>query len=85
MASLRDFGFEGPVYPINPRADEIAGYKAYPRLADVPGEVDLVISCIPAGGVLDLIGQCRERNVQFLHLFTGRFSESGDESAAQLE
>jgi acyl-CoA synthetase (NDP forming) len=34
---------------------------------------------------LDLLGQCRERNVQFVHLFTGRFSETGDAEAAALE
>lgn len=85
VQSLKSFGFPGPVYPINPKADEIAGFRAYPSLASIPGEVDLVISCLPAGAVLDLIGQCRERNVRFLHLFTGRFSETGDEEAAALE
>ena len=85
VRSLKEFGFQGPVYPINPRADEIAGFKAYPSLAAVPGDVDLVISCIPASGVLELVGQCGERGVRFLHLFTGRFSETGDEGAAQLE
>ncbi|MXY36275.1 MAG: hypothetical protein F4Y54_05805, partial [Dehalococcoidia bacterium] len=48
VRALREFGFEGEVYPINPRADEVAGYRAYPALGDVPGAVDLVICCIPA-------------------------------------
>lgn len=85
LNSLKAFGFQGPVYPINPKAEEIAGFRAYPSLAGVPGDVDLVISCLPAGAVLDLIGQCAERHVQFLHLFTGRFSETGDAAAAELE
>jgi acyl-CoA synthetase (NDP forming) len=85
VRSLREFGFEGPVYPINPRAAEIAGYTAYPSLAAVPGEVDLVISCIPAAGVLDLVDQCANGRARFLHLFTGRFSETGDADAARLE
>ncbi|MEO9256254.1 MAG: CoA-binding protein, partial [Tepidiformaceae bacterium] len=85
VRSLKEFGFDGPVYPINLKASEVAGYKAYPNLAAVPTDVDLVISAIPASGVLELISQCRERHVRFLHLFTGRFSETGDESAAQLE
>jgi acyl-CoA synthetase (NDP forming) len=85
LNSLKAFGFEGPVYPINPKAEEIAGYKAYPALKAIPGDVDLVISCLPAGAVLDLIRQCRARNVRFVHLFTGRFSETGDEGAAALE
>lgn len=85
VAAMKAFGFEGPVYPINPKADEIAGYRAYGRLLDVPGDVDLVISCIPAAGVLDLVAQCGQKGVRFLHLFTGRFSETGDEEAAGLE
>jgi acyl-CoA synthetase (NDP forming) len=85
VQSLRNFGFEGPVYPVSRRADEVAGYRAYPSLSDVPGEVDLVISCIPAGGVLDLVDEAKTKGVQFLHLFTGRFSETGDEEAADLE
>ncbi len=85
VRSLQEFGFSGPVYPINPKADEVAGYKAYPSLSAIPGEVDLVISCIPASAVLDLISQCPGRQVRFLHLFTGRFSETGDAEAAALE
>ena len=85
VRSLKEFGFAGPVYPINPRADEIAGYKAYPSLSAIPADVDLVISCIPANAVLELIAQCPERHVRFLHLFTGRLSETGDADAAALE
>ncbi len=85
VRALKEFGFAGPVYPINPRADEIAGFRAYPSLSAIPADVDLVISCIPASGVLDLIAQCPGRNVRFLHLFTGRLSETGDEAAADLE
>jgi len=85
VRSLVDFGFQGPIYPINPRAPEIMGLPAFPRLADVPGDVDLVISCIPADGVLALIDEARQKRVAALHLFTGRFSETGDERAAELE
>ncbi|MCZ7577565.1 MAG: CoA-binding protein [Dehalococcoidia bacterium] len=84
LESLKAQGFTGPIYPINPRAEEVAGLKAYPRLADVPGQVDLVISCVPASAVLELVEHCGERGVRFLHLFTGRFSETGDEDAANL-
>ncbi|MEX0750158.1 MAG: CoA-binding protein, partial [Dehalococcoidia bacterium] len=78
-------GFAGAIYPINPRATEVAGLPAYPSLAEVPGDVDLVISCIPADAVLELIDQARAKHVTTLHLFTGRFSETGDAAAADLE
>ncbi len=85
VRSIVEFGFAGPIYPINPRATEILGLPAYPSLAHVPGSVDLVISCIPADGVLDLIAQAKAKGATALHLFTGRFSETGDERAAALE
>lgn len=85
VVSLREFGFTGPVYPINPKAGEIGGYRAYPSLADVPGDVDLVISCLPAQAVPELIAQCPAKHVRFLHLFTGRLSETGDDEAVALE
>ncbi len=85
VKSLLVAGFKGAIYPVNPRAPEILGLRAYASLSEVPGDVDLVISCIPAGGVLDLIGECGAKRVRALHLFTGRFSETGDAGAAQLE
>ncbi|MYD29205.1 MAG: hypothetical protein F4X03_09910 [Dehalococcoidia bacterium] len=85
VRALREFGFEGEVYPINPRADEVAGYRAYPALGDVPGAVDLVICCIPANGVPGVVDACGEAGIPFLHLFTGRLSETGDAEAASLE
>ncbi|MCC6388342.1 MAG: CoA-binding protein [Dehalococcoidia bacterium] len=83
--SLRVFGFEGEVYPISRSAAEVDGYRAYASLDDVPGEVDLVISCLPSSAVLGLVAQCAAKHVPFLHLFTGRFSETGDAEAADLE
>lgn len=84
MRSLREFGFEGAVYPVNPKADEIAGYRAYPSLSATPGDVDLVISCVPSQAVPGLVEECAGK-ASFLHLFTARFSETGDAEAAQLE
>ncbi|MDE3096221.1 MAG: CoA-binding protein [Chloroflexota bacterium] len=85
VRSLVDFGFRGPVYPINPRAAEIAGLPAYPSLSAVPGEVEYVISCIPADGVLALIDESRAKGVRVLHLFTGRFGETGKAEGVALE
>jgi acyl-CoA synthetase (NDP forming) len=85
VRSLQAFGFKGPVYPINLKAAEVAGYTAYPSVTAIPGDVDLVISCVPAGAVLELIVQCGAKGVKFLHLFTARFSETGDADAAELE
>ncbi|WP_322795733.1 CoA-binding protein, partial [Tepidiforma sp.] len=65
--------------------ETVAGLPAYPSLAAVPGEVDLVISCVPAPAVPELLEHCGQKRVPFLHLFTARFSETGDPEAAALE
>jgi acyl-CoA synthetase (NDP forming) len=85
VRSLKEFGFQGPVFPINPRSGEIAGYQAYPSLSAVPGAIDLVISCVPAPAVPGLVEECAGGKARFLHLFTARFSETGDDEAAALE
>ena len=67
---LRDNQFKGPVYPINPTHPQIQGDKAYSRLAEVDGEVDLAFVIVPA----KLAPQshrslCRERRACCSHFF----------------
>jgi acetyltransferase len=85
LKSLLDFGFKGSIYPVHPREKQLLGLTAYSSLRDVPDEVDYVISCIPAEGVLDLLDACAEKHVRCVQLFTGRFSETGSADAADLE
>lgn len=85
VRSLQVLGFRGRVYPINPKGGEVAGLPAATSLLDIAETPDLVISCVPAGAVLTLVEQCGRRGVPFLHLFTARFSETGDAEAAALE
>src|SRR3972149_8170945 len=54
VQGLVEIGFPGPIYPVNPKLDELLGLKAYPRLDAIPGPVDFVISAVPAGAVLEL-------------------------------
>lgn len=82
---LVTYGYRGTIYPINPKQAEVFGLKAYPSLKEVPGPVDYVICCIPASKVLDLLDECPEKGVGVIHMFTGRFSETGILEAASLE
>ena len=82
---LLEQGFKGELYPVNPKYTEIMGMKAYPRVRDIPGPLDYVISSIPASAVLDLIDDCAYKGVKAIHLFTARFSETGRKDAAELE
>ena len=82
---LLKYGFKGKIYPVNPKHSEIAGLKAYPSIREIPGPVDYVISAVPASAVLNMLEDCSQKGVKCVHLFTGRFSETGRPEPAKLE
>ena len=85
MARLLDFGFTGQVYPINPKATEILGLKAYPSVRDVPGPVDYAIFAVPARLVPPTMEDCAAKKVKAVHIFTAGFSETGKEEGKRLQ
>ena len=85
IACLLKYGYQGKIYPVNPKYSEILGIKAYPSLREISGSVDYVICCVPASGVLDVLDDCSQRGVKAVHLYTARFSETGRRDATMLE
>jgi len=85
MTAIKEMSFSGQLYPVNPKAEEISGLKCYPRLTEIPGDVDHVISSVPLRFVEQLVEDCGVKNVKVLHFFTAGFSETGDEEATALE
>ncbi|MDP9237970.1 MAG: CoA-binding protein [Chloroflexota bacterium] len=85
IAAIKEMGFSGDLYPVNPKAPELAGLKCYPRLTDIPGDIDHVISSVPLRFVEQLVEDCGEKHVKVLHFFTAGFGETGDADAAALE
>ncbi len=77
--------FDGEIYPVNPKIDELFDMKVYPSLRDIPGSVDYVISCISAEKTPELVDDCQAKNVELLHLFTAKMSETGREAKIKLE
>jgi len=59
--------------------------KAYAGIKDIPGNIDYVISAIPAGAVLNLLEDCSTKGVKVVHLFTAQFGETGRPEEAELE
>ena len=46
MTTLQELGFDGPLYPVNPRRDEIDGVACYPSLLELPQKVDLAVLAV---------------------------------------
>lgn len=55
LKNLMDIGYEGKIFPINPKADQILGFKCYKRLLDVPEPIDLVVFVVSADMTLRIV------------------------------
>lgn len=85
LQGLQNFGFRGPLYPVNPNVEEVLGLRCYPSLSAIPGPVDHVISSIPAEGVPALMDDAATKGVHSVHFFTAGFRETGEQDRVDLE
>lgn len=71
--------FPGPVYPVNPKAEEILGLRCYSAISAVPDPVDLAVIIIPAPSVPVVVEACGERGIHAVIVISGGFREVGGE------
>jgi acyl-CoA synthetase (NDP forming)/RimJ/RimL family protein N-acetyltransferase len=82
LRNLLAHDFNGPVYPVNPRADHVGGVRAAATLADIDGPVDLAVVVVPAAEVPQVIEDCGAKEVKAVIVISAGFAESGPEGAA---
>jgi acetyltransferase len=82
LAALRERGYGGKIFPINPRYTEIDGLPCYASVLDVSDEIDMAIISVPAKLVLEVMHQCAEKGVKAAVIFTAGFSEAGEDGEA---
>jgi acetyl coenzyme A synthetase (ADP forming)-like protein len=79
LANLKDGGYTGDLYPVNPKADEILGLKAYPSVLDIPNAVDLAVIVIPYKFVPAVLEQCGQKDIAAVVVISAGFREAGRE------
>ena len=72
-------GFEGKVYPVNPKGGEILGLKVYRSVLEIPGSVDLAVVAVPAPVVPQVVRECGEKGVKGVAIISSGFREAGNE------
>ena len=85
VSRLLKFGYEGDIFPINPKVNKIHGLKAYPSVCDVPSPVEYAILNIPARFTPQVMRDCAAKGVKFVHCYAAGFSEIGTEAGKRLE
>ncbi len=73
--------FSGAIFPVNPQAEAIHSLKAYPRVAEVPDQVDLAVVMVPRDLVQGVVEECLAKGVGGLVVITAGFGETGEEGA----
>lgn len=81
--NLLEYGFKGPVYPVNPSASEIENVRAYPSIEAITDPVDLAVIVVPAAKVIEVAAACARKNVKALVVISAGFSETGKEGKAR--
>jgi predicted CoA-binding protein len=78
MKNLINGGYQGKIYPIHPKADEIMGMTAYKSVLDVPGDVDVAVFAIPAKFVAQALEEVGKKGIPGAVLIPSGFAETGN-------
>jgi acetate---CoA ligase (ADP-forming) len=76
--------FQGPVYPVNPKATVVGSIRAYPSVKDLPEAVDLAIISVPRDAVMKVVDECADLGVKALIVITAGFAET-DQDGRSLQ
>jgi acyl-CoA synthetase (NDP forming) len=79
---LTEFGYQGKVYPVNPKYPEIKGLACYANLASVPKPCDVALIALSAQHVIGVIEQCGAAGIPFAIVLSAGFGEIGADGAA---
>lgn len=81
--NLLRYGFEGPVYPVNPGTNHVAGVRAFESVLAVPDDVDLAVITVPSDSVRAAVEQCAQKHVRGLVIISAGFAEIGQSGKEQ--
>ena len=76
VENLTRCGFRGPIYPVNPAAQEIAGLPAYPSVGAIGQPVDLAVVAVPAARVEEVVAECARAGVHAVVVISAGFGEA---------
>ncbi|MCC6007245.1 MAG: acetate--CoA ligase family protein, partial [Rhodobacteraceae bacterium] len=79
---LVQHGYEGAIYPINPKRDMLLGMKAYPSIDATPTAPDIAVMAVPRDHVRDAVRACAAAGTKAAVIITAKFSDAGAEGAA---
>ncbi len=80
--SLRHVGFEGELYPVNPKYAEVWGRPCRSSVRQLPRGVDLAVIVVPARVAVRMVDECGRAGVRSAMVVSSGFAEAGDAGRA---
>lgn len=85
LKNILDYGFEGKIFPVNIKYDNILGHKVYRSILDIEEIIDDAIIVIPANIVNKVVRECAQAHVKNAIIISSGFKESGEEGRIREE
>jgi acyl-CoA synthetase (NDP forming) len=79
---LRHFGYMGAVYPVNPKYEEVFGFRCFADVESLPGTPDLAVLAIPAADVTAMLRRCHAKGIPAAIVYAAGFAEAGGSGEA---
>jgi acyl-CoA synthetase (NDP forming) len=79
IKNLSNYGYKGPIFPINPKGGHIRSFKAFKSVLDVPDPIDLVNISVKYSLVPAVLEECGKKGIKFAIVHTAGFKEVGEE------
>lgn len=80
--NLRHAGFQGTVYPVNPKHATLYGERCYASASELPAVPELALIATPAATVAPLLDACGQRGIRHAVVLSAGFRETGEAGAA---
>jgi acyl-CoA synthetase (NDP forming) len=85
LGSLMVIGFEGKMYPVNPKGGEFLGLRIYKKVSEIPDEIDFAIISVPASNVPAALDACRKKGAAGAEILSAGFRETATPEGIALE
>ena len=82
LRNMLEYGYQGGIYPVNPKSKEILGKTCYANISAVPDPLDLAVIILPAPAIPGVLEACGKRGVKTVTVISGGFKEIGEEGKA---
>jgi len=77
IRTLLDQGFEGRIYPVNPKEKSVLGFPCHGKVSEIEGPVEMVLITTPAGTIPEILRDCGKKGVAGAVIIAGGFGEMG--------